>query len=150
MIDLEKKKILIFGYEDTDKKIEIELYGIVFEINNFESIEKLENINKNDMNSIEIQIEEILGSGAIEKINKKRNQDGYKDMDIKVALNVLGCIFEVYGKSIIGEVTSKVSNTVDEIENNVNNFTNKFENREQRRKQRNNYNRGYRKGYRRY
>ena len=41
MSDLEKKKILSFGYEDTDKKIEIELYGIVFEINNFESIEKL-------------------------------------------------------------------------------------------------------------
>ena len=60
MSDLEKRKILSFGYEDTDKKIEIELYGIVFEINNFESIEKLENINKNDMNSIETQIEEIF------------------------------------------------------------------------------------------
>ncbi len=52
----------------------------MFEINNFESIEKLENINKNDMNSIETQIEEILGSGAIEKINKKKEIK----MDIKI------------------------------------------------------------------
>ncbi|MBP3464116.1 MAG: hypothetical protein J6K45_06530 [Clostridia bacterium] len=150
MNNLEKNKMFSFGYEDTDKKIEIELYGLVFEINNFESIGKLENINKNDKNDIEAQIDKILGSGAVEKINKKRNQDGYKNMDIKVELNVLGCIFEAYGKSIISGVTNKVSNTVSEIENNVNNFNNKFGNREQRRKKGNNYNREYRKGYRRY
>ena len=32
---MENKRIS-FGYEDTDKKIEINLYGIIFQIRNFE------------------------------------------------------------------------------------------------------------------
>lgn len=148
MNNLEDRKRLSFGYEDTDKELEIELYGLVFEINNFESVEKLENINRNDMNGIEAQIDKILGNGAVEKINRKRNQDGYRNMDIKIELNVLGCIFEAYSKSMLSGVTDKVSNTVNEIENNVNDFTNKFGNREKRR----NYNRnkGYNRNHRRY
>ena len=31
---IENNKRISFGYEDTDSKIEIDLYGIVFEINN--------------------------------------------------------------------------------------------------------------------
>ena len=42
---MENKRIS-FGYEDTDKKIEIDLYGIIFQIRNFESIEKLSSIDK--------------------------------------------------------------------------------------------------------
>ena len=147
MDNLENRR-LSFGYEDTDKKLEIELYGLVFEINNFESVEKLEKIDRNNINVIEAQINKILGDGAVEKINRKRNQDGYRNMDIKVELNVLGCIFETYAKSMLGGVTDKISNTVNEVENSVNNLTNKYGNREQRRNYNRN-NRGYR-NYRRY
>lgn len=149
MNSLENNKRLSFGYEDTDKKLEVELYGLVFEVNSFESIEKLENIDRNNINSIEAQIDRILGNGAVEKINRKRNQDGYRNMDIKIELNVLGCIFEAYSKSMLNGVTEKVSNAVNEIENNVNDFTNKFENREQRRNYNRN-NRGYSRNRRRY
>lgn len=148
MDNFENKKRLSFGYEDTDKKLEIELYGLVFEINNFESVEKLENINRSDMSSIEAQIDKILGNGAVEKINRKRNQDGYRNMDIKIELNVLGCIFEAYSKSMLSGFTDKISDTINKVENNVNDFTNKFGNREQRRNY--NRNRGYnrsRRGY---
>lgn len=147
MDNLENRR-LSFGYEDTDKKLEIELYGLVFEINNFESVEKLEKIDRNNINVIEAQINKILGDGAVEKINIKRNQDGYRNMDIKVELNVLGCIFETYAKSILGGVTDKISNTVNEVKNSVNNLTNKYGNREQRRNHNRN-NRGHR-NYRRY
>ncbi len=148
MDNLENRR-LSFGYEDTDKKLEIELYGLVFEINNFESVENLEKIDRNNINVIEAQINKILGDGAVEKINRKRNQDGYKNMDINIELNVLGCIFEVYAKSMLSGVTDKISNTVNEVENSVNNLTNKYGNREQRRNYNRN-NRGYnrsRRGY---
>ena len=67
---MEDKRIS-FGYEDTDKKIEIELYGIIFEIRNFENIEKLSSMDKNSKNAVEEYIENILGEGSIEKINRK-------------------------------------------------------------------------------
>ena len=67
---MEDKRIS-FGYEDTDKKIEIELYGLIFEIRNFESIEKLSSMDKNSKNAVEEYIENILGEGSIAKINRK-------------------------------------------------------------------------------
>lgn len=144
MDNLENRR-LSFGYEDTDKKLEIELYGIVFEINNLDNVKKLENIDRNNENEIEVQLERVLGRGAIEKINRKRIQDGYKEMDIKIELNVLGFIFETYAKSVTGGFIDKISNTINEVNNNVNRFADKFANREQRR----NYNRRY-KNRRRY
>ena len=78
------KKVLSFGYEDTDKKLEIELYGLVFEIRNLNSIEELENLDSNNFDSIEIELEKILGKGSIEKINNKRRKDGYQDLDINI------------------------------------------------------------------
>ena len=57
---MEDRKVFSFGYEDTDKKLEIELYGLVFEIRNLNSIEELENLDKNNYNSIEEQLEKIL------------------------------------------------------------------------------------------
>ena len=50
------KKRLSFGYEDTDKKVEIELYGLVFEIKNMSSVEELENIDRNDKSVLNMQI----------------------------------------------------------------------------------------------
>ena len=140
-----KNKMISIGYEDTDKKIEINLYGLVFEIRNLDNIEKLENVNKGDINAVEAQIEELLGMGAIEKINKKRIDDGYNKMDISIELNVLGCIFEAYAKSITNGFTSKITNTINDVNKDIENFGNRVD----RRSYNNSRNRGYR-NYRRY
>ncbi len=140
-----KNKRLSFGYEDTDKIIEIDLYGLVFEINNLDSLEELDNLDKNDNNKIEAQLEKILGKGAIEKINNKRISDGYKKLDLNIELNILGCIFETYSKGTTGNVLERVKNTVNDINENMERV-----NREQRR----NYNKKQytrsRRNYRRY
>ena len=140
-----KNKRLSFGYEDTDKIIEIDLYGLVFEINNLDSLEELDNLDKNDNNKIEAQLEKILGKGAIEKINNKRISDGYKKLDLNIELNILGCIFETYLKGTTGNVLERVKNTVNDINENMERV-----NREQRR----NYNKKQytrsRRNYRRY
>lgn len=142
-------KRLKFGYEDTDKSIEIDLYGLVFEINNLDSIEDLEKLDKNDSNVIESQLEKILGSGAIEKINNKRVNDGYKKLDLNIELNILGCIFETYAKSMTGNVLGRVKNTVDDINQDMERTNlNRYSNTQPRR----NYNRNLYRGrnYRRY
>lgn len=143
MSDLDNKKILKFDYEDTDKKIEIELYGLVFEIRNMSSIEELKE-EKSDKNSIEAQIERILGEGAIEKINNKRITDGHDKLSLDVELNIIGCIFEACGKEMYKNMSDKVIGTMNSISENMNNLGN----REQRRNFNRN-NRGYR-NYRRY
>ena len=147
---MEDKKVLSFGYEDTDKSIEIELYGLVFEIKNLDNIKELENLDRNNSNIIESQLEKILGEGSIEKINRKRISDGYKELDLNIELNILGCIFETYAKSMTGNVLGRVTKAVDDINKDIN--TNM--NREQRRNYNRNYNtnqyRGNRRNYRRY
>ena len=141
------KKRLSFGYEDTDKSIEIELYGLVFEIKNLDDIEELENLDRNNGNVIEEQLEKILGTGSIEKINRKRVSDGYKKLDLNIEFNILGCIFETYAKSMSGSVLERVTKAVDDINKDINNNIN----REQRRNynKKHNRNRGNR-NYRRY
>lgn len=126
-------KRVSFGYEDTDSKIEVDFYGIVFEINNLDSIDKLKSLDQNNEDVIEAQLEKILGKGAIEKINRKRVSDGYKELDLNVELNMLGCIFEAYAKGTAGSVLGRVSNAVEDINKDMSNTMN----REQRR----NYNR---------
>ena len=130
---MKNNKRVSFGYEDTDSKIEVDFYGIVFEINNLDSIEELNNLDKENENVIEAQLEKILGKGAIEKINRKRVSDGYKELDLNIELNMLGCIFEAYAKGTTGNVLGRVSNAVEDINKDMSNTMN----REQRR----NYNR---------
>lgn len=130
-----------FGYQDTDKKIEIELYGLVFEIKNLsnDKIEEFRNIN-NDLSKIERQIEDILGNGSVEKINNKRIADGYDKMSLEVEVNILGCIFEAYAKAMTNNTIDRVSKSINDINSKVEGLNN---NRYQRRN--NKYNR-----YRRY
>ena len=130
---IENNKRISFGYEDTDSKIEIDLYGIVFEINNLDSIDELKNIDQENENVIEAQLEKILGKGAIEKINRKRVSDGYKELDLNIELNILGCVFETYAKGTAGNVLGRITNAVEDINKDMSNTMN----REQRR----NYNR---------
>lgn len=140
------KKVLSFGYEDTDKKLEIELYGLVFEIRNLNSIEELENLDKNNYNSIEEQLEKILGKGSIEKINNKRRKDGYQDLDINIELNILGCIMETYAKSMTNNTLGRVLDSVNDMNKDLDNVINNNFNRNQRR----NYNRNQYRGNRNY
>ena len=84
---MENKRIS-FGYEDTDKKIEVDFYGLTFEINNLDSIGELKKLDQDNEDVIEAQLEKILGIGAIEKINRKRVSDGYKELDLNIELNM--------------------------------------------------------------
>lgn len=140
-----ENKVYKFGYEDTDKKIEIDLYGLIFEIKNLDEnkVEEFKNIDKNDKNVIETQIENILGEGCIEEINKKREKDGYSKLTIDIELNILGCIFEAYYNAVIGNFADKIKNTTDNTQKQVQELTMNNFNREQRR----NYNRNYRNNY---
>lgn len=143
---IENKKMMKFGYEDTDKKIEIEIYGLVFEIKNLDkrNVEELRNIDKS-LDSVEKEIENILGKGSVRELNKKRNKDGYDNMSLDVELAILGCIFETYANATANNMINKVTNTVKNLNDRMNNL-NKG-NREQRR-----YNNRYnnRNRYRRY
>lgn len=145
---MENSKRYSFSYEDTDKKIEIELYGLVFEIKNLDDsrIKEFEKIDKNNQNSIEDSIESILGKGCIQRINDKRKKDGYNELTLDIELNILSCIFDAYANSVFDNVTEKVTNSVKNINDKMNNFNLDNFNRQQKR----NYNRRYNRNNRRY
>ena len=119
------------GYENTDRKIEIEIYGINFEIKNVDKIKEFENIEDDDLNGLEKMIESLLGEGSIDKINEQRKKDGYDKIDSAVALNLLIGISQTY----MNEYTNNIMQQIEKNINRINNF-----NRETRRY--NNRNRG--------
>ena len=140
---MDNKRVSL-DYRDTDERVEIEIYGLVFEIKELNK-EELEKIDRSNNNELEREIDKALGKGAVEKINKKRVQDGYKEMDVTVASNILGFIMETYVKGTVGNVVNKTVNAVNDTTNNMVNLMNRNNfNKEQRR----NYNRNYRRNNR--
>lgn len=145
MNNLENKKMMSIGYEDTDKKLEIEIYGLKFEINKekISKNEKIDEINGNE-NDLENQIEELLGANAVEKINRKRISDGYSEMTIDVQVQVLKFIYITYIKSITTGMTNDLTNVIEIEKNKVINMQNRQEKRNYNRNRRYN-NRNYRR-----
>ena len=66
-----KSKRVSFGYEDTYQKIEVDIYGLVFEINKKNIVDKDLNDISEEEDSIEREIREVIGEDSIEKINNK-------------------------------------------------------------------------------
>lgn len=119
---------LKLDYKDTDKKIEIDIYGLMFEIKKgIEEIDTEELKNKKNIDIEEI-IDEILGSGSTEKINKKRKEDGYEEMDSQVALTIIGTAVNAYVNASINPVNNVINNYNEKVSR-----INTFENRRQRR-----------------
>ena len=143
-----KSKRVSFGYEDTDQKIEVDIYGLVFEINKKNIVDKdLKDINE-DEDTIEREIREVIGEDSIEKINNKRLKDGYDEMTLDGEIAVLTCIYKAYITATSGNMIDEVMNTNKELENKARNLDSEM-NREQRRNyNRNNYRRN--RNYRRY
>lgn len=120
------------GYENTDKKIEIEIYGLKFEIKNIDKIKEYENVEDNDLNGLEKMIESLIGEGSINKINEKREKDGYGKVDSTIALNILVGISQQY----IAEYTDNIMQPFEKSINRINNFnreTRRYNNRGKRR-----------------
>ena len=119
-------KVMKFGYEDTDKKIEVELYGLVFEINKEAIINKdIKELDGNDETKIENEIEDVLGKGTIEKINNKRMSDGYDKMTLDVEVAVLTCIYKAYITATTGNMIDEINNTSREMENRAKGMNNR-------------------------
>lgn len=133
------KVIMKIGYEDTDKKPLVDIYGSIFEMNMNENIIKeLEDIDKNDENGIEEIIEKIIGEGSIKKINDKRVSDGYEVMDLNEKVKLVGFLFVAYTKALTDSSIGKVEEAFNTLDKRINKFNNRAE---RRYKKRNKYNR---------
>lgn len=110
------------GYQDTDKKMEVEIYGINFEINSKE-LEEVDTKNIND--NLDEIIEKILGEGALEKINAKRKEDGHEEADTQVKLTIITFLVETYVNASISPINNMVeraNNKYKNIDRKVNNI----------------------------
>lgn len=104
------------GYENTDKKIEIEIYGINFEIKNVEKIKEYKNVEDDDLNSLEKMIETLIGTGSIEKLNEQRKKDGYNEIDSSIALNILMGIYQTYAQEYTDNILKPLEKSADRID----------------------------------
>ena len=112
-------------YEQTDKKIKIDIYGLIFEIS-----KEIENINS-DYEKIEDYkdvIDKVLGDGATDKINEKRKSDGYGEIDTQVFLAIISTAMNAY----VNASTQPIHNMINNYEDKTNRF-NKYGNRKNRR-----------------
>lgn len=140
-----ENKVMKFGYEDTDQKIEVEIYGLIFEINKKNIVNKdIDNINKENEDYVEREIRDVIGENSIETINDKRLMDGYEKMTLDVEIAVLTCIYKAYITATSGNMIENIIKTNKEMEDKAKNM-----NIEQRRNYRKQF-RGNRRNYRRY
>lgn len=92
------------GYENTDKKILVDIYGIEFEVrkvsnNLLKDIENIREENIEDFKELYKYVDLFLGEGASEKINAKRKQDGYDEMNFQVIIAIIDLVINVYRNS---------------------------------------------------
>lgn len=140
-----KKDIMKIGYEQTDENVEIDIYGIRFEIDKKKILEKdVKNVSSNP----EKELEEILGKGSVEKINNKRIADGYEKMTIDVAVKVLSFVYASYIEATTNPLIDNIDNVVEKQVERAKNMYG--ENREIRRKYNRNNNYRRNRKYRRY
>lgn len=129
----EKKYSL--GYDSIDKEYEVEILGLVFNLN----IGEIEKARENKDNlSIDGQIERIIGEKSIEKINNKMKADGHNELTANGKTVILGFLIETYMKvlsnNMTNRVTSAIGNIQQDIDNNINRagrrgFNNQYNNR---------------------
>ena len=111
---MEEKKIASLGYEELNKDIEVEIFGLKFGIGlDKVYLDKIKELKYADGNeSIEKCIDIILGKGAYQKIKERYEKDQGKEIDdfiwTKVAV-FLKEQFEKYANSYIPRVTRSSS-----------------------------------------
>lgn len=134
----------VLSYEDVNQSLELEIFGLKFDLIVDESyMKRLMNLNgdlknANELEVIEQSIDEILGEGSYSKIKDKYKKDMKKDIDVMAWTQVI---------TFIALKLSEYFNEIEEKSNkikNINRYNNN--NRSSRRnnyKNRNNYNRRY-------
>ena len=140
---MEENKRARIGFEDTDKKLEIEIYGEKFEISE-EKIGELKTdsiAEEKDIDVMEKMMDDILGAGAVEKLNKIRKDNGYEKMSISNELAIFMKLIEIYAERVLEPITE-----MERTYSNVYNTMNRYERRNYNRNYRNNrYNDRYRR-----
>lgn len=138
---IEDKRIANLGYEELNKDLELEIFGLKFGIGLNESyLKDLSKIEYENEDSIKTVIDALLGEGSYEKIREKFKKDQGKEID------------EFVWVKIILFVKQEFERFMNSYEDNFTNVESQKRtlNREQRRsnRYRRNYNRRY--NYRRY
>ena len=138
-----EKKRYSLGYDRIDKSIEVEILGLIFNLN----INEIENAKNNSENmNIDEQIERILGKNALDRINEKMLKDGHNELSASGKTTILGFLIETYTRVLSNNMVDSVTNAIGDINKNMKDFTSNNFNRSQRR-----YNNKYnRNNYRRY
>jgi len=115
-----------FGYEDSDKVVKVDIYGLEFKVNDIkkEEIEEIQK-NENDEEKVDKCLKQMLGEDAIEKINKKRKEDGYEEMDIKTKVGVLAFTFQAYCEELVNNVQGLYDKMYKSV-NNVSNYNRQY------------------------
>ena len=119
---VENKKIRI-GFEDTDKKTKVEIYGKEFEIdeNRLSELKTDEVAEEKDINVMYKILDEILGDGTADTLNIIRKENGYGEMGVNHVLPILLKLLEVYTKKIF-EPLEEVENKYNDIYKRINRF----------------------------
>ena len=106
--------MLRIDYKDTEKKLKVVIYGIEFDLNSNE----LENIDTENINdNLDEIITKVLGEDAIEKINNKRKEDGYSEMDTQVKLTIITFLVETYVNASIKPINNMLDRTKSKYSN---------------------------------
>lgn len=147
-----ENKIYNIGYEQTDKELIVNIYGLDFKIKDMsvelkKELEELINSDKEDDELLYNIVDKMLEDGASDKINDKRKQDGYGKLSLRNIIAIVNLVTKVQAQELIKEQVQGTEETK-QIFNGYNNQSNQNSNRGYRRYNNyNNNNRSYNNNY---
>ncbi|MFA5408937.1 MAG: hypothetical protein WC343_09240 [Bacilli bacterium] len=117
----------VLNYEDVDKGLELEIFGLTFNVDfNEEYIKELKNVDvksdntddeKSGFDKLAELLDKILGKDAFKKISDKYKTDKEKEMGLGVIIGVYNFIFKNYT-----EVIESLSIPKAPVQNNNNDY----------------------------
>lgn len=123
-------------YNDVDKKLELNIFGIEYNVNitekTLKDIEKLENSEVDETEMLKEAVDKILGEGQYDVIKNRYEADTKKEFDIMVGTRV---IYYIAGR--IEKYFAEENSLVERAER----YQNRSERRNNRYNRRNNYRR---------
>lgn len=126
-IDEIKKDRFSFGYEDVKNDIEVDIFGLTFKYNLYNT-DHFNEIRQGRNLSLKEQVELMIGDGAIEKINKKRAMDNYPPLAANEITQIISFLINTYQNQLSNNILNGTIENLKQIKNRVKNIGNEYKN----------------------
>ena len=99
-MDNDNENVMKLNYADTEVACVAYIYDLEFNVYKI-NLERIENVDREDVNSIFEIIKSIIGNDSIEKINEQRKKDGFSEIGATQGLGIIAYLMKIYRAAMV-------------------------------------------------